>query len=306
LFNRWLVRKLYCQVNKRLQKLKSGRRIYEDVRGIGLLTAKNIYRIILPLVIFTSILIIFATIVPNMHFGTTNVAYSFKPLGTPPSQSPPTPPPANNFSPPPQQQQQFQPAPVTPPPANNFSPPPQQQQQFQPAPSIQPPITKPPIIQPKPAKGPPASLQAKGTINSVIVVPQTKWIATGNWIMTINYGNLTGFLTNMSFFDERGTATHTHEFQNFRPSAINKVIVQAPDNTVIIRGLVDVGTNHKVVWKDVPSNIVIKGGKTISIAVNDKATNSHFASQPILGVVKSFTHCSDIPGPDMIILPSCS
>jgi hypothetical protein len=294
-----------------------------------LLTAKNIYRIILPLVIFTSILIFFATIVPDMHLGTNNVAYSFKPLGTPPSQSPPTTPPANNFSSPPQQQQfqpaptttppannfssppqqqqQFQPAPTTTPPANNFSSPPQQQQQqFQPAPSIQPPITKPPIIQQKPVKGPPASLQAKGTINSVIVVPQTKWIATGNWIMTINYGNLTGFLTNMSFFDERGTATHTHEFQNFRPSAINKVIVQRPDNTVIIRGLVDVGTNHKVVWKDVPALIDIKGGKTISISVNDKATNSHFASQPILGVVKSYTHCSDIPGPDMIILPSCS
>jgi hypothetical protein len=248
-----------------------------------LLSAKNIYRIILPLAIFTSILIIFATIVPDMHFGTNNVAFSFKPLGTPPTQSPPTTPPANNFS-----------------------SPPQQQQQFQPAPSIQPPITKPPVIQQKPVKGPPASLQAKGTINSVIVVPQTKWIATGSWIMTINYGNLTGFLTNMSFFDEKGTATHTHEFQNFRPSAINKVIVQRPDNTVIIRGLVDVGTNHKVVWKDVPALIDIKGGKTISISLNDKATNSHFASQPILGVVKSYTHCSDIPGPDMIILPSCS
>ena len=248
-----------------------------------MLTAKNIYRIVLPLVIITSVLIIFATIVPNMHLGTNNVVYSFKPLGTPPSQSP-----------------------TTTPPANNFTSPPQQQQQFQPVPSIQPPVIKPPVLQQKPVNGPPASVQAKGTINSVIVVPQTKWIATGNWIMTINYGNLTGFLTNMSFFDERGTATHTHEFQNFRPSAINKMIVQRPDNSVIIRGLVDVGTNHKVAWKDVPALIDIKGGKTISISVNDKATNSHFAAQPILGVVKSYTHCSDIPGPDMIILPSCN
>ena len=68
----------------------------------------------------------------------------------------------------------------------------------------------------------------------------------------------------------------------------------------------DVGTNHKVVWKNVPALIDIKGGKTFSIAVNDKATNSHFAGQPILGVVKSYTHCSDVPGPDMVILPSCS
>jgi len=244
-----------------------------------LLTAKNIYRIILPLVIVTSILIIFTTIIPNSHLGLDKVAYAFKPLGG---------------------------SPTPPPPANNFSSPPQQQQQFQPVPSIQPPVTKPPVIKQKPVKGPPASVQAKGTINSVIVVPQNKWIATGNWIMTINYGNLTDFLTNMSFFDVKGTATHTHELQNFRPNAINKVIMQRPDNSLNIRGLVDVGTNHKVVWKDVPAVINIKGGKTISIAVNDKATNSHFASQPILGVVKSYTHCSDIPGPDMVILPSCS
>jgi len=91
----------------------------------------------------------------------------------------------------------------------------------------------------------------------------------------------------MSFFDEKGTATHTHELQNFRASAINKVIIQRPDNSLIIRGLVDVGTNHKVVWKNVPALIDIKGGKTFSIAVNDKATNSHFASQPILGVVSN-------------------
>ena len=248
-----------------------------------MLTAKNIYSIILPIIIISSISIIFATFDPDLPLSANNVAYSFKPLA-PPSQSPTTTPPANNLTSPPQQQQQFQPvAPVQPPP-----------------------VTKPRPLQQKPVIGPPASLEAKGTINSVIVVPQTKWIATGNWIMTVNYGNLTGFLTNMSFFDEKGTATHTHEFQNFRPSAINKVIAQGPDNTVIVRGLVDVGTNHKVVWKDVPSIINIKGGKTISIAVNDKATNSHFASQPILGVVKSFTQCSDIPGPDMVILPPCS
>ena len=155
-------------------------------------------------------------------------------------------------------------------------------------------------------KGPPASFQAKGTINSVIAVPQKNWIATGNWIMTVNYGNLTGFRTNMSWVDQTGTATHTHEFLNFRPSPAFHVVVQQPKDTILARGLMDVGTNNKVVWKDVPSVISIKGGKTISISLNDKATNSHFASQPILGVVKSYERCSDIPGPDMVVLPSCS
>ena len=136
-------------------------------------------------------------------------------------------------------------------------------------------------------QGPPANLAARGTINSLVTVPQTKWIAAGNWSMDVNKGNLTGFLTNMSFYDERGTATHTHEFLNFRPDANYKIIAQLPNSSLFVRGLMDVGTNHKIVWKSVPTIIDIKGGKTISISVNDKATNSHFASQPILGVVSN-------------------
>lgn len=136
-------------------------------------------------------------------------------------------------------------------------------------------------------QGPPANLAARGTINSLVAVPQTKWIAAGNWSMDVNKGNLTGFLTNMSFFDQRGTATHTHEFLNFRPDADYKIIAQLPNSSLFMRGLMDVGTNHKVVWKSVPTIIDIKGGKTISISVNDKATNSHFAAQPILGVVSN-------------------
>ena len=138
-----------------------------------------------------------------------------------------------------------------------------------------------------PPQGPPANLAARGTINSLVVVPQTKWIAAGNWSMDVNQGNLTGFLTNMSFFDERGTATHTHEFLNFRPDADYKIIAQLPNSSLLVHGLMDVGTNQKVVWKSVPTIIDLKGGKTIAISVNDKATNSHFASQPILGVVST-------------------
>jgi hypothetical protein len=238
-----------------------------------------------------------------------NFAYGFKSQTVPPSTTSP-PPPANNVT----STQQFQPS-SPPPPANNVT----STQQFQPS-SPPPPANnvtstqqfqrqetvKPVIPIPKAPKGPPASFQAKGTINSVIAVPKKNWIATGNWIITVNYGNLTGFKTNMSWVDQTGTATHTHEFLNFRPSPAFHVIVQQPNDTILVRGQMDVGTNSKVVWKDVPSVISIKGGKTISISVNDKATNSHFASQPILGVVKSFERCSDIPGPDMVVLPSCT
>jgi hypothetical protein len=139
-----------------------------------------------------------------------------------------------------------------------------------------------------------SNIKARGTINSLIAVPQTKWIATGNWSLNVNNGNLSSFLTNMSFFDARGTATHTHGFLNFRPNQGSEVIAQLPNSSLALRGIMDVATNSKVVWKNVPTTIDIKGGKTITISVNDKATNSHFASQPILGVVDTLSSALDV------------
>jgi len=139
-----------------------------------------------------------------------------------------------------------------------------------------------------------SNIKARGTINSLIAVPQTKWIATGNWSMNVNNGNLTSFLTNMSWFDARGTATHTHQFLNFRPDKGSEFVSQLPNSSLLLRGIMDVGTNNKVVWKNVPATIDIKGGKTITISVNDKATNNHFASQPILGVVNTLASALDL------------
>jgi hypothetical protein len=69
---------------------------------------------------------------------------------------------------------------------------------------------------------------------------------------------------------------------------------------------VDVGANHRIVWNDVQSAIDIKkGGKILSISLNDSQTNNHFGGRPIFGIVTSFTHCSDLPGPNMEVLPPC-
>ena len=141
---------------------------------------------------------------------------------------------------------------------------------------------------------------SKGTINSLIQTPTGNWIATGNWSMSIDNGSLTGFGTNMTWFNSNGKASHTHEFHNLRAGAGT---IQG--NNIIINGLTDVGTNHRVVWKNVPTTISIQGGKTIRISVADNATNHHFAGQPVFGLVTSFVPCSDVPGPNMEVLPSC-
>lgn len=161
-------------------------------------------------------------------------------------------------------------------------------------------LTSTPAVQNAPLIG----FLTKGTINSLITTPATKWIASGNWSMNVNNGDITLFETNMTWNNINGTDAHSHEFQSFRvskPISFNK-----SDNNISIKGLIDVGTNHKVVWKAIPSTIDINGKKTISISVDDNMTNQHFASQPVLGVVESFIICSDIPGPNMEILPPCS
>ena len=141
---------------------------------------------------------------------------------------------------------------------------------------------------------------AKGTINSLIRTPTSNWIATGNWSMSIDNGSLTGFGTNMTWYNSNGKASHTHEFRNLK-SAGGTI----EGKNIVINGFMDVGTNHRVVWKNVPSTISIQGGKTIRISVDDNATNHHFAGQPVFGLVTSFVPCSDVPGANMEVLQSC-
>ncbi|HET7147107.1 MAG TPA: hypothetical protein VFI73_01295 [Candidatus Nitrosopolaris sp.] len=141
---------------------------------------------------------------------------------------------------------------------------------------------------------------SKGRINSLIRTPTSNWIATGNWSMIIDNGSLTGFATNMTWYNSNGKASHTHEFSNLRPAGGT---IQGKN--IVINGFMDVGTNHRLVWKNVPSVISIQGGKTISISVDDNATNHHFAGQPVFGLVTSFVPCSDVPGANMEVLPSC-
>jgi hypothetical protein len=161
--------------------------------------------------------------------------------------------------------------------------------------------TKPNTITPNPIQ---LGMLTRGSINSLITTPATKWIASGNWSLDVKDGNITLFETKMIWNNVNGTDSHTHEFLNLR---IDKpFLLNTSDKNVSIKGLIDVATNGRVIWKDVPSTIDINGKKTISISVSDNKTNHHFASQPIFGVVGSFLFCSDIPGPNMQVLPTCS
>jgi hypothetical protein len=153
----------------------------------------------------------------------------------------------------------------------------------------------------------PPGFVAKGTINSVVSVPAGKWLATGNWSMILNNGNVSLFNTNMTWYNSSGTNAHTHELTNFMPAVGEQVVsLEQPTNSIVIKGFTDAGTNNQKSWSEVPTTIVINARKIISISIDDNETNRHFGGQPILGVVSSFVPCSDLPGSNMEVLPPCT
>ncbi len=180
--------------------------------------------------------------------------------------------------------------------------PPEQPQQLPPlSPPAQPLPSQP---EQPPSVTPLTQTTANGTIDSLIFAPGTRWIATGNWTLVLRNGNVNSFNANMTWYNNNGTGTHTHGILNFKSNPIDVTV--KPGENVLVKGLTDVGTNHRISWTNVHSTIDIKAGKTISISLDDKETNKHFAGQTIYGIVKTFTQCSDQPGENMEVLPPCS
>lgn len=146
------------------------------------------------------------------------------------------------------------------------------QQQQVPAPPPQPPSLPPQSSLPSPLESPAAIPQQQqqqganegiivhGIIDSLIFTPSATWIATGNWTIGVNNGNVASVTANMTWYNDNGTSSHTHEILNFRPVATGQqpILVQLGDNSVSLRGVVDVGANHRIVWNDVQSTVDLK------------------------------------------------
>ena len=115
-----------------------------------------------------------------------------------------------------------------------------------------------------------------------------KFILSGDWNMSVNKGNLTGFEANYYTGPVNGgTTNHTHQLSNFRVNNSNNFPLQlSPNKTVLISGILDVGTNGKKAWNNVHTTVLISNGRTIAISLADKDTQSHFMGQQIYGIVK--------------------
>jgi hypothetical protein len=143
-----------------------------------------------------------------------------------------------------------------------------------------------------------------GKIVSLLPTGNNTWIADGNWKMVAENGSEKSFVTQMTWTSADGNKSHTHEFQNFRPSDNSTRVAFMPGDTLILDGIMDVGTNNVIDWYDVPTRLYFGNGQTLVVAVDAAATNSHFGDQPVFGLITSSTPCGP-PGPEMQILPRC-
>jgi hypothetical protein len=146
----------------------------------------------------------------------------------------------------------------------------------------------------------------KGTINSVTKVPNSKWVATGDWHLTASTNsNVTVFEANTTWYNSNGTSVHTHELHGLREYGKVTPWQREPGEDIVLNGVTDIRTNNLTWWNDVPISISIKGHKVVVITIDDNMTNHHFVGQPILGIVSSFLPCSDLPRSTNGVLVPC-
>ncbi|HEU4481834.1 MAG TPA: hypothetical protein VFR65_02155 [Nitrososphaeraceae archaeon] len=140
------------------------------------------------------------------------------------------------------------------------------------------------------------TFSAIGQISSlVITVPESnfnitnvfKVILTGEWIISVNKGNVTNFSTNFLASPMDGSKSHIHQITNFKlDNDSKKAIAQlTPDNSLSVNGTVDIKINGQTIWNSVGISISISNGSTIAIDVDDEDTNNHFGQQQLYGIV---------------------
>ena len=113
-----------------------------------------------------------------------------------------------------------------------------------------------------------------------------KFILFGDWKLDVKSGKVKNFVANFDQLLEDGGLKHAHNIINFVHDK-NNYIRLSSDLWVLINGTADIKYNGTITWSAVDTEILIAGGKTIAIWIDNKATDNHFQGQPIYGVIKS-------------------
>lgn len=131
---------------------------------------------------------------------------------------------------------------------------------------------------------------------AISAVSAKKFVLSGNWELKVENGRPTDFTAEFVKVLADGNRWHTHEIINFKPTNATRIELK-PNNIISFSGKVNVKLNNTIPWNGTNVNVQIFKGKTISIALDDKATGDHFQGQPIYGTVESI---KDANGNEML------
>jgi len=150
------------------------------------------------------------------------------------------------------------------------------------------------------------NFDAQGTISTRTDITESlSYDLEGSWNIQVRSGEVTQFDAAMAATpsDTNLGKPHSHELLNYQPTTTG---VLDSDNNFFTSGLIDIGTNGKVSWQNVPVAITFRNnGGTITITVDDTKAGHHFAGQPLTGTIESITPCQENPGPAMSIENLC-
>ncbi len=111
-----------------------------------------------------------------------------------------------------------------------------------------------------------------------------KSIFWGNWSIDIESGKLNDFKADINAAFDNASNFHTHELRDFRTNNTNIIINH--NDTTVIDGIMNIGYNGEMTWKNVPTTILIADKKVLTIVFDDDITDGHFSGQPIYGIIK--------------------
>jgi hypothetical protein len=137
------------------------------------------------------------------------------------------------------------------------------------------------------------SFTATGEISSLIItIPDEdfditqafKVILTGAWNLNVDEGKITNFAANFLASPMDGSKPHTHQIINLESYDENSPLL-LQNNSISIKGNVDIKINGVTVWQDADILIQIINGNTITIDPDDADTEGHFGDQLVYGIV---------------------
>ncbi|MDQ4074240.1 MAG: hypothetical protein M3162_08070 [Thermoproteota archaeon] len=134
---------------------------------------------------------------------------------------------------------------------------------------------------------PNSDIEKSNTGNMSLSFYESPKIVSGEWILNVSRGVVSGFKAEFKLLDVDGLDKHTIEINNFKTQDAPLIVFDRFSNTVI-NGFVDFEIDDSILNSDTPIEIKINKINTVEISINDKTIGDLFFGNTVYGIADSF------------------